>query len=88
MMPIKKLLKPTAWKKFLFFFLSDIIRLYRKYLRDCNLGLDLRLILATTGRLSVHPIQASFLSKEWGPPQFVARAELKSRQQKARGLVL
>ena len=25
--------------------------------------------MATIGRLSVHRIQASFLSKEWGPPQ-------------------
>lgn len=34
--------------------LPQKIRLYRKYLRDCNLGLDLRLILATLARVVIH----------------------------------
>ena len=34
--------------------LPQKIRLYRKYLRDCDLGLDLRLILATLARMARH----------------------------------
>jgi len=34
--------------------LSQKIRLYRNYLRDCNLGLDLRLVLATLARIARH----------------------------------
>ena len=43
MMPIKKLLQPTAWKKFLFFFLSDIILFYLSLLLALLFHFDLNL---------------------------------------------